>query len=138
MKAFGQRLAYLRSKAKLSQAELAEKLNIAKSTLGMYETNQREPSFDITDRIADYFEVTIDYLLGRDLTARETLSHADHEQHSIMRGIGDKQLEYEKENKITEYLVRELIEKYKLELSIPGEKEKLEQFIKLYSETRKK
>jgi transcriptional regulator with XRE-family HTH domain len=62
---FGERLSKLRTEKKLSQAELASRLNIAKSTLAMYETDKREPSFETVERIADFFDVKVDYLLGR-------------------------------------------------------------------------
>lgn len=62
---FGERLASLRNRTGLSQSELAKRVNISKSALAMYETNNREPNFQITKKLADYFEVSIDYLLCR-------------------------------------------------------------------------
>ncbi|MED0670558.1 helix-turn-helix transcriptional regulator [Aneurinibacillus aneurinilyticus] len=62
---FGERLSDLRTKNKLTQQELSNRLNIAKSTLAMYETGKREPGFETLQRIADFFETSIDYLLGR-------------------------------------------------------------------------
>ena len=66
---FGERLAELRKKQGLSQNDLANKLNISKSTLAMYETDKRQPNFEMQTKIADYFEVSIDYLLGREGTS---------------------------------------------------------------------
>lgn len=60
---FGERLAVLREEKSLSQAELAKRLTIAKSTLAMYETDKREPGFEIVQRIADFFDVYIDFLI---------------------------------------------------------------------------
>lgn len=65
MSTFGVRLSKLRTEKKLTQAELANRLNIAKSTLAMYETDKREPSFETVQKIADFFDVKVDYLLGR-------------------------------------------------------------------------
>ncbi|MED4726839.1 helix-turn-helix transcriptional regulator [Aneurinibacillus migulanus] len=62
---FGQRLSDLRTKNKLTQQELSNRLNIAKSTLAMYETGKRQPGFETLQRIADFFETSTDYLLGR-------------------------------------------------------------------------
>lgn len=62
---FGDIISKLRKDKKLSQQELATRLNISKSSLAMYETNKRQPNFDLVNRIADYFDVTADYLLGR-------------------------------------------------------------------------
>lgn len=62
---FHDRLKGLREDKDLAQWELAEKLNITRSALANYETGLREPSFDILIKIADYFNVTLDYLLCR-------------------------------------------------------------------------
>lgn len=63
---FAERLKSLRLQAGLTQRELAEKLGIAHSTLGMYELGKRVPDIDTMDSIADYFNVTIDYISGKD------------------------------------------------------------------------
>lgn len=55
----------LRMSSGLTQTEFAEKIGISRSTIGMYETGAREPDFEILERIADFFNVDIDYLLGR-------------------------------------------------------------------------
>lgn len=61
----GVKLAELRHKAHMSQFQLAKVLKVSTSTLGMYETGKREPSLKVLKRIADYFNVSTDYLLGR-------------------------------------------------------------------------
>lgn len=61
----GSRIRQLRESKQISQKELAAKLNLANSTLCQYETGDRIPSDEIKARIADYFDVTVDYLLGR-------------------------------------------------------------------------
>lgn len=55
----------LRSSSGLTQVEMAEKLGISRSTIGMYETGAREPDFETLEKIADFFNVDTDYLLGR-------------------------------------------------------------------------
>mgnify|MGYP005792322911 CR=1 FL=1 len=55
----------LRMASGLTQQELADKLKISRSTIGMYETGAREPDYDTLEQIADFFNVDIDYLLGR-------------------------------------------------------------------------
>ena len=62
---FSQRLKELRKASGLTQIQFAEQFNIAKGTVGMWETGKREPDFDTIGRIADYFQTTVDYLLGR-------------------------------------------------------------------------
>lgn len=61
----GERLKYLRLDKQISQTELAKQFNIARSTLSQYESNQRTPSDEIKLKIADYFNVSLDYLLGK-------------------------------------------------------------------------
>lgn len=61
----------LRIAAGLTQEELAQKLGITRSRVGMYETGKREPDFETLELIADFFNVDIDYLLGR--TSKTTL-----------------------------------------------------------------
>ena len=55
----------LRISSELTQSEMAQKLVISRSTIGMYETGAREPDFETLEKIADFFNVDIDYLLGR-------------------------------------------------------------------------
>ena len=60
----GERLAYLRRKESISQKELGEKLNISHYTISSYEKGRSEPNDEIKVRIARYFNVTLDYLVG--------------------------------------------------------------------------
>ena len=60
----GKFLKALREERGLSQVELAKQLDISASAIGMYEVNSREPSDDIKTKIAEYFDVSVDYLLG--------------------------------------------------------------------------
>ncbi|SIT91488.1 helix-turn-helix domain-containing protein [Edaphobacillus lindanitolerans] len=59
------RLRSLRMKEKLTQAQMAEKIGVARTTYAMYEQGKREPDNETLAKIADYFGVTTDYLLGR-------------------------------------------------------------------------
>lgn len=68
----GERIAQLRKSKSMSQFQLAKTLNIATSTLGMYETNRRKPNMEMLEKLADFFGVSIDYLLGR-----ETIDKSD-------------------------------------------------------------
>ena len=58
-------LRTLRKASGLTQVALCEKLNIAQATLWGYETGVHEPDMETILKIADYFGVSIDYLLGR-------------------------------------------------------------------------
>ncbi|NHM26464.1 helix-turn-helix transcriptional regulator [Desulfofundulus sp. TPOSR] len=65
MPSLGERLAYLRNQRGLSQAELARLLHMGQSTIAMYEKNRRSPDNQSLKRLADFFGVSTDYLLGR-------------------------------------------------------------------------
>ena len=49
----------------MTQTELAKKLGLTRSSLSMYELVEREPGFEILEAFADFFNVDMDYLLGR-------------------------------------------------------------------------
>ncbi|HEK8846661.1 TPA: helix-turn-helix transcriptional regulator [Clostridioides difficile] len=66
---FGERLKKLRIKFGLKQHELAEILNVSQSTIGMYENDQRTPPAESIVKLAEYFNVTTDYLLGFNKTS---------------------------------------------------------------------
>lgn len=59
------RLKELRVKNGLQQKEIAAALNISKQAYSNYELGQREPSIDMLCSLADYFNVSVDYLLGK-------------------------------------------------------------------------
>lgn len=64
---FSKRLKLLREETGLTQEELAKKLNISRGTYAHYETGKREPGFETLSLLADFFGVTIDYLLGKSI-----------------------------------------------------------------------
>ncbi len=59
----GARIAALRKEHKWSQADLAARLQVSPSTLGMYEQDRRQPSAEMLVKLARELEVTTDYLL---------------------------------------------------------------------------
>lgn len=60
------RLKELRENAGLSQDSLAKQVGVSQSTVGNWEAGTREPNFSTLQRLADFFGVSTDYLLGRD------------------------------------------------------------------------
>jgi transcriptional regulator with XRE-family HTH domain len=62
---FARILQDLREDRDISRKDLALALNISVSTLGMYEQGRREPNIDMLIKMADYFDVSIDFLVGR-------------------------------------------------------------------------
>lgn len=59
------RLKELRKKKGISQLRLATELNTTQNTISRYETGEREPGIAELIKIADYFNVSVDYLIGR-------------------------------------------------------------------------
>ena len=59
------RLKELRKKRGISQLKLALDLNMNQNTISRYETGEREADYETLIRFADYFGVSLDYLLGR-------------------------------------------------------------------------
>lgn len=62
---FPQRLRALRKERKLTAKALGDKFSLAESTISGYENGVRNPDLDQLEKFADYFGVTVDYLLGR-------------------------------------------------------------------------
>lgn len=62
----GQRIRKLRESAGLTQIELAEIIYVDSNMLSRYERGRHMPSIQTLVCIADYFEVTLDYLCGRE------------------------------------------------------------------------
>lgn len=62
---FIERLKMLRKERGISQEILSAALYIDRTTLAGYETGKRMPDVEMMWAIADYFDVTIDYLVGR-------------------------------------------------------------------------
>lgn len=65
MSDFKSMLKYLRAREGLSQADLAKKLGVAKSTISMYELGKREPDFETMESLADLFNVDMNFLHGK-------------------------------------------------------------------------
>ena len=65
MPKFHEQLRMLRKETGLSQQAFAQQLGISKSSVNMYERGEREPSFEILETLAAYFQVDVDFLLGK-------------------------------------------------------------------------
>lgn len=72
---FKDRLKELRKAKGISQATLAERLGLSKSTIGMYETGDITPSVEALNMIADYFNVDMNFLLGKEEQSRFFLDY---------------------------------------------------------------
>lgn len=61
---FGKRLTELRKSVGFSQKKLGEELHLSQSTISCYELNKKEPPIATLKKIANYFKVSVDYLVG--------------------------------------------------------------------------
>lgn len=111
----GNRIKLLREENDIKQKDLADYLNIGKSTLSQYESNQRIPSDEIKNKIADYFNVSLDYLMGKsnikesaeDILKDKNNTIALHNANGI-----DEELPYEAKKEI-ENFIEYVKQKYK-------------------------
>jgi transcriptional regulator with XRE-family HTH domain len=71
-----------------SQREIARDLSISQQRFNYYINGKREPDFDTLSSIADYFDVTVDYLLGRTpQEEKKPAANNDDELHMITRSL---------------------------------------------------
>lgn len=61
----GDILKHLREERKITQKELAKYLGVSDRSVGYYENGKRTPPPDMLEKIADFYNVSVDYLLGR-------------------------------------------------------------------------
>ena len=64
MNKFGNILKTIRTQQDIRQSDLAKAIGVSPSTIGMYEQGRRDPDSDTVIKLAEYFNVTTDYLLG--------------------------------------------------------------------------
>ena len=93
MTEFSDILKTLRKERGWSQPDLAQRLGVSKSTISMYEQGRREPDVDTCRKIADIFQVDMDYLLGRDETSSGHFSPVTIAAHLDTYGLTDAELE---------------------------------------------
>lgn len=62
---FSERLSTLRKSAKLNQCQMAEALGITQAAISKIEKGERAASIEVLCALADYFDVSLDYLVGR-------------------------------------------------------------------------
>ena len=94
------RIAELRKEMNLNQVGLALKLNISQYMISAYETGRHQPTADMLTMIADYFNVSVDYLLGRsnirsieDNMSKDNLSEKELQMLSLFRTLPNEKKE---------------------------------------------
>lgn len=63
---FGNKIKELREELGITQLELSIKLDIERGTIAMYEIDKIKPSHEVLVKMADYFNITLDELYGRE------------------------------------------------------------------------
>jgi len=86
---FGDILRVLLDERDITQKRLATELNIAPSTIGGYVQNASQPDFDTLKRLAKYFNVSTDYLLG--VNTGKTSTNKENEMLRIFRSLSAEQ-----------------------------------------------
>ena len=81
---FGNTLKMLRTRASLSQEQLAQQLGITKGMVSSYETSMRMPSYQILLKISLVFNVSTDYLLGKTTEDMINLSGLSEKQKALV------------------------------------------------------
>lgn len=114
MSSLGERLKEAREKRNLKQIQVMRHTGINNKTLSGYENNVSEPDLETLKTLAELYGVKIDYFVGK----------KEEDKSRIVT-------EEEEKNKKNEYILREIVEKYNLDLTIPGTREKVEQIIRL-------
>lgn len=74
---FGNILKKLRQDENLTQEELAKKLNSSRSNIANYENDKNMPSVDVLNKLAEIFNCSIDYLLGKSNVRNPKLNDED-------------------------------------------------------------
>jgi len=85
---FATRFKNLRQSKGLNQVQLAERLGVKKQSISNWENDNIMPSIEMLMRIADFFHVSTDYLLGRDVQETEAVQTLD------ITGLTPRQVEH--------------------------------------------
>jgi transcriptional regulator with XRE-family HTH domain len=87
METFGIRLSELRKKRGLTQSQLAERVGMSKSTIASWEIGTRDPNSEMIARLAEFFNVSTDFLLGQTNDYKEIKSTNFDSDEQKERGI---------------------------------------------------
>ena len=118
----GDKIKTLRAEKGIERAELAETLGITYHALSKYETNEREPDYETVKKLADYFGVTTDYLLGRtlipyieiEIDGVETLEDA----RALGKKIGEEIAALVNSKGLTEEQARDVLQAFEKQLDV--------------------
>jgi transcriptional regulator with XRE-family HTH domain len=90
---FGKRLRDLRKNKDLNQTDLAKVFDVSQSTIANYELGNKEPSHDMLLKLADFFNVSLDYLLGQTNDPRPIDQVNEENKQRISKALKDEEPE---------------------------------------------
>ena len=108
MSTFGDRFRKERSKKKLTQEQLGNMFHVGKSSISRYESGQQRPETDLLNNFADYFGVTVDYLLNgskEESDSATIYTKQDYDRFNKYNSLSDNS------KKIVDLLIEELLNK---------------------------
>ena len=91
-KMFRIELKKLRESKNISQYKLADELNVSQGAVAMWESGKREPDFKTVQKIASYFNVSVDNLLGNPDIKKEPITSKDDELQELIKDPKLKEL----------------------------------------------
>ena len=121
----GDKLKKLRQGKKLTQTEFADKIGISRGTYAHYEINKRHPDYQTLIKIAKFFDVSTDYLLG----VTDNPSRDENKEQKLKEFLEQPGVPYDENTYIPEEklkALRELLESVAEKLPDPEEREKNE------------
>lgn len=108
---FRLKLKELRERAGYSQYSFAEAFGVAQSTVGGWESGKREPKFETMQKIADFFGVSVDYLLGRDTKKSTEIQIPESSQNEDTQSNSIKVFTTDEMRKISLSIVKKMSDK---------------------------
>lgn len=107
---FEYNLTKLRKSKKMTQSEMGDTLDVARTTYSSYEQGRRMPDAEIQNKIADFFNVTLDFLHGRDVSApnwatdKDVLDLRDMLDSNVNTAYGGEELTDEEKQRVKDVL----------------------------------
>lgn len=109
---FASMLKQLREQSRLSQKDVADYLGITRQAVASYELAKREPDYEILKKLADYFGVSVDYILGRS-NCRELNALTVGNNIELIKGnFTYKELSQDISKKVGAVIFPDMLEKY--------------------------
>lgn len=101
MNSLGERLRVLREKNNFTLDYVAKKLNTTGISIGRYEKNQREPRSEMLNLLADFYNVSVEYLMGRTNIPRMDIKY-DESDIILLESI--KELNEDEKKKVDDFI----------------------------------